>query len=76
MQPPSDAIIYNYFIGHSKGIRHTARHFRLSSSYVGSVISKYRKIHNLMIWHIIMIWTYYNIASNIYKKYLKVFKSI
>ena len=39
--------VVNYFMQTSKGIKATAGHFGLSSSYVGALISRYIKKHNL-----------------------------
>jgi hypothetical protein len=39
--------IVNYFLHTSKGIKATAGHFSLPCSYVGAVISRYIKKHNL-----------------------------
>ena len=43
----SDKAIVFFFMGSSRGIRGTARYFGLSPNYVGSVINKYRKNHNI-----------------------------
>ncbi len=39
--------IVNHFLGNSRGIKNTARHFGLSKSYVGKIISLYIKKHNI-----------------------------
>ena len=39
-------IIYNFF-RNSRGIKNTARHFGLSNSYVGKIVSLYIKKHNI-----------------------------
>ena len=46
---PTDKELYMHFSGNSKGIRGTARFFRLSYSTVGAAITRYRKKHCIRI---------------------------
>lgn len=39
--------IVDYFLHTSKGIKSTAGHFGLSRSYVGALVSRYIKKHNI-----------------------------
>ena len=44
---PSEKEIIDCYLRNSRGIRGAARYFGLSKSYVGSIISKYKKKHNI-----------------------------
>jgi hypothetical protein len=39
--------IIQYFLRTNKGIRATARHFGVTKSYAGAIISRYIKTHNI-----------------------------
>jgi len=44
---PSEREIINCYLRNSRGIRGAARHFGLPTSYVGAIINKYKKKHNI-----------------------------
>lgn len=44
---PSEREIINCYLRNSRGIRGAARHFGLPISYVGAIINKYKKKHNI-----------------------------
>ena len=45
----TDMEIIRFYRSTNKGIRGTARHFRLSKVYVGKIVTKYLKNHELRI---------------------------
>ena len=44
---PSEKEIIRQYFRNSRGIRGVARYFGLPKSYVGAIINKYKKIHNI-----------------------------
>ena len=44
---PSEKEIIDCYLRNSRGIRGAARYFGLSKSYVGAIINKYKKKHNM-----------------------------
>jgi len=44
---PSEKEIIACYLRNSRGIRGAARYFGLSKSYVGAIVNKYKKKHNI-----------------------------
>ena len=44
---PSEKEIIDCYLRNSRGIRGAARHFGLPKSYVGAIVNRYKRRHNM-----------------------------